>query len=169
MTEAISRRPIVLIGDVGVGKTSFLKHLIYISAFKEFQNAIYIYIDLGSQGALSANLNEFVLAEIETQLYSRYQIDVHEDRFVRGVYHSDILRFQRGIHSGLRDQEPQIYAQKLLAFLEEKTYLFTADAGVGAGQKRPPRLSYSACSGPGGSRFANWANGLNGLRASWVD
>ena len=48
-------------------------------------------------------------------------------------------------------------------------YLFTADAGVGAEQKRPPRLSYSACSGPGGSRFANWANGLNGLRASWVD
>ena len=48
-------------------------------------------------------------------------------------------------------------------------YLFTADAGVGAGQKRPPRLSYSACSGPEGSRFANWANGLNGLRASWVD
>ena len=42
-------------------------------------------------------------------------------------------------------------------------------AGVGAGQKRPPRLSYSARSGPGGSRFANWANGLNGLRASWVD
>ena len=23
--------------------------------------------------------------------------------------------------------------------------------GVGAGQKRPPRLSYSACSGPGGT------------------
>ena len=37
-----------------------------------------------------------------------------------------------------------------------RSYLFTADAGVGAGQKRPPRLSYSACSGPGGSRFANW-------------
>ena len=53
--------------------------------------------------------------------------------------------------------------------LEAKRYLFTADAGVGAGQKRPPRLSYSTCSGPGGSRFANWANGLNGLRASWVD
>ena len=52
---------------------------------------------------------------------------------------------------------------------ENASYLFTADAGVGAGQKRPPRLSYSACSGPGGSRFANWANGLNGLRASWVD
>ena len=56
-----------------------------------------------------------------------------------------------------------------LAEDHEQVYLFTADAGVGAGQKRPPRLSYSTCSGPGGSRFANWANGLNGLRASWVD
>ena len=56
-----------------------------------------------------------------------------------------------------------------LAYRQTEGYLFTADAGVGAGQKRPPRLSYSTCSGPGGSRFANWANGLNGLRASWVD
>ena len=55
------------------------------------------------------------------------------------------------------------------ATIKVVVYLFTADARVGAGQKRPPRLSYSACSGPGGSRFANWANGLNGLRASWVD
>ena len=121
ISEAISRRPIVLLGDVGVGKTAFLKHLMHISAFEEFQNAIYIYIDLGSRGALSADLINFVLTEIETQLYDRYQIDVQEDRFVRGVYHADIARFQRGIYSGLRDQDPLIYEQKLLAFLEEKT------------------------------------------------
>ena len=46
LAEAISHRPIVLIGDVGLGKTSFLKHLMYVSAFEEFQKAIYIYIDL---------------------------------------------------------------------------------------------------------------------------
>ena len=121
ITEAISGRPIVLIGDVGVGKTSFLKHLMYISAYEEFQNAIYIYIDLGSQGALSAHSIDFVLAEIETQLYDCYQIDVYEDAFVRGVYHSEISRFQRGIYSGLREQDPRLYEQKLLAFLEDKT------------------------------------------------
>ena len=119
-TEAISQRPIVLIGDVGVGKTSFLKHLMYISAFEEFQNATSIYIDLGSQGALSVNLTDFVLAEIETQLYDRYEIDVHEDGFVRGVYHSDILRFQRSIYNRLRDQDPPAYEQKLRESLEEK-------------------------------------------------
>ena len=65
---------------------------------------------------------------------------------------------------------PGIYKHRSIEQAQQlREYLFTADAGVGAGQKRPPRLSYSACSGPGGSRFANWANGLNGLRASWVD
>lgn len=48
MAEALSKRPIVLIGDVGVGKTSFVKNLIYSSAFKEFNEAIYIYIDLNN-------------------------------------------------------------------------------------------------------------------------
>ena len=67
-----------------------------------------------------------------------------------------------------------VFLNRVLAgsrlYQENKTCIcLPLTLGVGAGQKRPPRLSYSACSGPGGSRFANWANGLNGLRASWVD
>ncbi len=120
-TEAVAQRPIVLIGDVGVGKTSFLKHLMYISAFEEFQKAIYIYIDLGSQGALSDDLNEFVLNEIEDQLYSDHNVDVRENMFVRGVYHLEISRFKSGIFSPLRDENPEIYNQKLIEFLQEQT------------------------------------------------
>ena len=55
------------------------------------------------------------------------------------------------------------------AVLVQRQSSFGGHLTMDLGQKRPPRLSYSACSGPGGSRFANWANGLNGLRASWVD
>ena len=50
----------------------------YVSAFEEFQNALYIYIDLGSQGALTADLQDFVLSEIETQLRTKHGVDVHE-------------------------------------------------------------------------------------------
>lgn len=42
MAEALSKRPIVLIGDVGVGKTSFVKNLIYSSALKNLMKQ-YIY------------------------------------------------------------------------------------------------------------------------------
>jgi GTPase SAR1 family protein len=121
MAEAISQRPIVLIGDVGVGKTSFLKHLSYVSAFEEFQGALYIYIDLGSQGALAPRLNEFVLNEIETQLYIKYGIDVMESGFVRAVYHGELARFQRGIYGALRVEEPSRYNEQLLLLLKDKT------------------------------------------------
>ena len=121
--ESISHRPTVLIGDVGVGKTSFLKHLMYVSAFEEFQKALYIYIDLGSHGALSESLNDFILSEIESQLYALYRVDVHEASFVKGVYNLEISRFQRGIYGELREQDPTKYNEKFLEFLEEKTKL----------------------------------------------
>ena len=115
------RRPVVLIGDVGVGKTSFLKHLMYVSAFEEFRNALYIYIDFGSQGALTESLRGFVLNELERQLLTRHEIDVYEDAFIRGVYHSEIVRFQRGIFGRLRERDGTAYEKKLLEFLQEKT------------------------------------------------
>lgn len=118
---AISHRPIVLIGDVGVGKTSFLKHLMYVSAFEEFQKAMYIYMDFGSQGALSEDLTNFVLTEIEGQLLSLYNVDVHESGFIRGVYHSDLSRFDRGIYGDLREIDPIAYQQKQIGFLDEQT------------------------------------------------
>ena len=121
VTAAISQRPIVLIGDVGVGKTSFLKHLMYVSAFEEFRNAIYIYIDLGSQGALTNDLNEFILTEIENQLYSKYNVDVYENRFIKAAYNIEISRFKRGIYTELREQNPKLFDEKLLEFLEAKT------------------------------------------------
>ena len=104
-----------------VGKTSFLKHLMYVSAFEEFRNALYIYIDFGSQGALTESLRDFVLNELERQLLARHEIDVHEDAFIRGVYHSEIVRFQRGIFGRLREKDGTAYEKKLLEFLQEKT------------------------------------------------
>ncbi len=121
MAEAISQRPIVLIGDVGVGKTSFLKHLMYVSAFEEFRNALYIYIDLGSQGALSSDLKDFILTQIENQLIAKHGVDITELNFIRGVYHSEIHRFERGIYRDLKSTNLDQYQEKMLEFLAEKT------------------------------------------------
>lgn len=121
MAEALSLRPIVLIGDVGVGKTSFLKHLMYISAFDEFRRAIYVYIDLGSQAALEQNLREFVLAEIERQLLDRYEINVNASSFVGGVYNKEIELFRKSIYEGLYETNKEEYDRKLIEFLEDKT------------------------------------------------
>ena len=106
LTEALAKRPIVLLGDVGVGKTSFLEDLIYIRASKEFDNSLLIYIDLGSKAALNTDIRAHALSEIERQLYAKYGVDVYEDGFVRGVYDLDIKRFRRSFRvASLKDND----------------------------------------------------------------
>lgn len=120
VAESISRRPIVLIGDVGVGKTSFLRHLKYVSAFEEFRSAISIFIDLGSEGALQSNLKIFVLDSIKRQLLENYSLDVEEERFVKGVYSLDIQRFSKGVFGYLEKENPAEYRSRLAIVLDDK-------------------------------------------------
>ncbi|CAI1139852.1 hypothetical protein [Serratia ficaria] len=118
--EALSKRPIVLIGDVGVGKTSFVKNLIYSSAYKEFKDAIYLYIDLGSKATLAENLQKFIINEMEDQLLEKYHTDISEIRFVRGVYSKELQRFSSGIWGGLRESNREKYEEKQLEMLSSK-------------------------------------------------
>lgn len=121
LAEAIARRPIVLLGDVGVGKTSFVKNLMYNSAYEEFKNAIYIYIDLGSKAALAQDLKTFVLNEIESQLRNKYHIDVNSFKFIKGIYASDIYRFSNGIWGETKENNHELYQTKLLEMLDSIT------------------------------------------------
>lgn len=118
LAESIARRPIVLLGDVGVGKTSFVKNLIYNSAYEAFQRAVYIYIDLGSKAALTEDIRSFVLKEIERQLFAKYNIDVNDYHFIKGVYSSEIHRFSNGIWGKKKESEPALYETKLIEMLE---------------------------------------------------
>jgi GTPase SAR1 family protein len=120
VAEAIAKRPIVLIGDVGVGKTSFFKHLIYVRAAAEFGKSIYVYIDLGSQGALENDLKDFVLDEIERQLFSRYAIDIQQKEFVRGVYDLEVKRFRGSVWGDIYDTDRNQYEQKLREHLSAR-------------------------------------------------
>lgn len=119
LSEAVAKRPIVLLGDVGVGKTSFIKNLMYNSAYEEFKQAIYIYIDLGSKAALTEDLRVFILNEIERQLNSEYQIDPYEYGVVKGVYAAEINRFGKGIWARKRESAPDLYETKLLEKLDD--------------------------------------------------
>lgn len=119
-TEALTKRPIVLIGDVGVGKTSFMRNLIYSSDFEEFREAIYLYIDLGSKATLTDDLRSFILDEIESQLINKYDIDIYEQKFVNGVYSKDILKFSKSVYSPLKESNPQKYEEEKIRMLSNK-------------------------------------------------
>jgi len=120
LAESLSKRPILLLGDVGVGKTMFTRYLIKVAGVEVMENALALYIDLGSKAALSYDLRLFFMSDVETQLLRDYAVDIEERNFVRGVYHLELERFSRGIYADLKEADPETYRKKEIEFLEDK-------------------------------------------------
>jgi GTPase SAR1 family protein len=119
LTEAVARRPIVLLGDVGVGKTSFLEQLMYVRAPQEFTRAINIYIDLGTKASLEEDIRKFVINEIERQIFCRYGIDIHQHSFVTGVYDSEIKRFRSSFKAVFYKENKNKLNESMMSRLDE--------------------------------------------------
>ncbi len=120
VADSLSRRPILLIGDVGVGKSTFILYLTKVDAVTLFDNAILIYIDLGSQGAIALDLRKFIIDDISLQLLNNSGVDIEEWSFVRGVYNKEIERFRKGIYRDLFETDPDKFKQKEIEFFENK-------------------------------------------------
>ena len=120
VAASLKRRAIILLGDVGVGKSIFIRHLVKVEAKELFERAISLHIDFGKEPALAGDLENFVLNRCSAQLLKDHGIDVEENNFVRGVYHGDLIRFSRGIYGPLRETNPGAYAEKEVEFLRER-------------------------------------------------
>lgn len=118
--ESLSRRPIILLGDVGVGKTMFIRYLIKVEGAEIMKRAIGLYVDLGTKATLTPNLRAFFLSDIERQLLEDYAIDIRERNFVRGVYNVELQRFAGSIYTDLKTMDPQAYIREEIKFLDEK-------------------------------------------------
>lgn len=120
VAAALKRRPIIVLGDVGVGKTVFLRHLIKVTAKEELKRAVTLYVDFLKEPALASDLQKFVQNRCEAQLRNDYDVDIDENKFVRDVYRGDLIRFGRGVYGPYKDTSPSLYAEKEIAFLDEK-------------------------------------------------
>jgi len=120
LAESLSRRPILLIGDIGVGKTMFIKHLYQVEALDIFADALVFYIDFGSGPTLAQGLSLFIMDEMKKQMLERYGIDIEERNFVFGVLHRDIERFEKGVYADIRDTSPETFRKKRVECVEEK-------------------------------------------------
>lgn len=114
---SLSRRPIILLGDVGVGKSTFIRHLIHVDAKEQLARAIVLYLDFGKRPALATDLDTHVRNEIVRQLQERVDLDIHEESFVRGVYHGRLRQFRTSIYGALRDSDPEEYDRQERLFL----------------------------------------------------
>jgi hypothetical protein len=116
--ESLSKRPILLIGDVGSGKSMFIKYLKNVVATDVLKHSYAVVIDLGTKAALQNDLNKFVVNEIKRIFLDKFQIDFDERNFIRGVYHAKLEKFSKGIYSDLKDIDAVEFKRKEIEFLE---------------------------------------------------
>ncbi|QHI68729.1 hypothetical protein [Tichowtungia aerotolerans] len=89
-----TEKPFVILGQVGRGKTSFLKYLRHVAASELLTGFIQLDVNFIDRPDDSSQIPTYVYDEIERQLLELYKIDIREDRFVRGVLHFELKRLK---------------------------------------------------------------------------
>lgn len=117
LASGASRRPIVLLGDVGVGKTMFIRRLIHVDAKEIFDEAFVLYIDFGTKPGLMPELGRFVVDEAERQLLENYSVDISDRSFVQAVYNAELNRFDKGVYGELKEFDETAYRRERLKYL----------------------------------------------------
>ncbi len=118
--EGIGRRPILLLGDVGAGKTSFIRNLIKVEAKEFFKKALPIYLDLGSKATLTDDLQHVIVSECREQLKVTHRIDILKSEFVERVYKKDVEEWETGIIKKIQESNHEMYGLELYKFLKAK-------------------------------------------------
>lgn len=119
LAGSLARRPLILLGDVGVGKSIFIRHFVKVAARDLMERSVVLSIDFGVEPALAESLRDYIMDRFVEQL-REYGIDVEADKFVRNVYHSELKSFAEGVHRRLEQIAPDQYAVKEIALLERK-------------------------------------------------
>jgi predicted type IV restriction endonuclease len=92
--EYSSEKPILVLGEVGHGKSTFLKYLRLVEAENELKNYIQLDIDFLDRPDNHKEVSEYIFKEIVRQLFDRYNIDITENTFTRAALNAEINHFK---------------------------------------------------------------------------
>ena len=134
-------KPIVVIGDVGVGKSSFFENLYLTLDQGQKQKTLFLTIDLGIKANLAVGIKSFILEALPQALREKYDIDIDDASFVRAIYHEEIKRFDKTLDGEQKATNPEQYEQSKRLFLNKKTerldsHLHASLSHIARGRKR---------------------------------
>jgi|GEM_PF-413507 len=108
-------RPIVVLGDVGVGKTSFFENLLYQSE-KAQDQTIFVHLNLGISANLTDDLKQYVLKQLPASILEASGINIEADSFVDAIYQLELDRFDEGVHGKWKTRNTHKYNSKKMKY-----------------------------------------------------
>jgi len=126
--QTTNTEAILLIGSVGVGKSTFIQRFRKVLAKKEIDdNGIWIYLNFKHFSDTGESLDEFIFSQIENILTNEYQnLNLDDWSFLKQVYHSEYEKLKRGALSPLFKKNPDEFELK---FGEKVDYWTSSEKG----------------------------------------
>ena len=113
----MQRRPLVLLGNVGVGKSIFLKHFFRVEAPDLLDHSLVFFLDFLTDAGLLTDFQGKLVATVTESLSEQYGIDIHEGAFIKATYNRERNQFKKGLFGELREADPDEYARQERAML----------------------------------------------------
>lgn len=117
LAKGLASTPFVVLGDVGVGKTSFFENLYYQLDDDVRDDTLFLHINLGNQGALTFDLRAFIVQEIKGVLRRDYSINIDSSEFIRAAHYEKIAVFESGPNRELEKRNPAEYELRKADYL----------------------------------------------------
>jgi len=116
-----AEKPFIILGEVGRGKSSFLKYLRFVAAKDNLKNYIQIELNFIDRPDTHEEIYDFVYNEIERQLIENFSIDINEDNFVRGVLNLDLMRLKNTTRGKYLSKDKMKYDEYEIDCIEKFT------------------------------------------------
>ncbi|MBL9075246.1 hypothetical protein [Tabrizicola sp.] len=131
----------MVLGDVGVGKTSFFENLSFQLDENDSENNIFLHINLGQKGTIASDLRAFIIQEIVGVLRSKYHINIDSDSFIKSAHHRSVIAFDEGPNGRLKQLDEKQYELRKIDFLnslaaDRASHLTASLAHLSHGQKK---------------------------------
>jgi hypothetical protein len=111
-------KPIIVLGRVGHGKSTFLRYLRLIKAPEILSKYIQLDINFIDRPDSPDQVGPYLYKEIVAQLKANYDIDVTRNNMVRGVLHSDLESFTATPEGVQYPPDSQQFKDAELAFIK---------------------------------------------------
>ena len=114
-------KPVVLLGRIGHGKSTFITFLKTVAALEQLKQYIQIDIDFIDLPRTPEEVGGYVYNTVVNKLLVRYELDVYENGFIRGALHGPLDRFRKTPRAVLYKDDAPRFAEAELQFIETQT------------------------------------------------
>lgn len=118
LTEYTPEKPIVVLGNVGNGKSTFLRYLRQVEAVETLARYIQLDIDFIDSPSSDKEVPDYIYSQIEARLQQPpFNLDIMDDALIRAALNADINRFRKTPEAKAYPQGSPEYIAAELAFL----------------------------------------------------